>query len=174
MNTTAYCTQDQAPLVRWAAGVTPLTCPPLSSSSPAIIHHLSNNKDKLLYIALHGLPDQPYLYGSEWITALRTDQITQLQIHNTIVYLPSCHTPQSPILQAFLSTNAQAIIAGDNANYAPFIHHLGHHIRVLLSFHVPVTIAIRLARAQLSLQSAHPAALDTLTLRIHRPNQNKE
>lgn len=114
MNITAICCKSFLIPVRKATGVTPLLCPPitLSTFKPASLEGAD-----LLYVKLHGLPKQPYLYGDRYLTAISTDQIRDADLSDTLVFAPVCHLPSSPLLSAFLEAGASGVIAGHGINY---------------------------------------------------------
>lgn len=172
MITKAYTTPELARQVAHASGVPhPLTCPPLYYE-----HHdltlllFYPQPPHLLYLALHGLPDQPYLYGTDWITALGPDTFNNVNLSRTTIYAPVCHLDASPLLPIILATHPHALIIGSGENFSPYVHKLGRTLRILLSLNFTPPTALKLARAHLSLYSDHPAALDTLTLHTYTPD----
>lgn len=76
------------------------------------------SRPRLLYLKFHGLPDQPYLYGDEWATAISATQIRGADLAGVVVYAPTCWLPQTPVLTALLEAGAEAVIAGYGSNFA--------------------------------------------------------
>jgi hypothetical protein len=135
LNTFAYCLASQCQAVARASGATPLTSPPMVAS--AFPRRLLEGRD-LLYLALHGMPGQPYFYGDTFETALSVTAIEGLDLSATVVFCTSCHFTESPWLPAFLACNPRMLIGGDGPNYARNVtpvgaHLLGHHLRRALA-----------------------------------------
>lgn len=172
MHTVAYTAREFASQVARAAGrCRLLQSPPFTHTCPNLPDDLFSPPPRLLYLALHGLPDQPYLYGAGYVTALSAGAFTGRRLPHTVIYAPACHLADGPLLAAMLATQPCALVAGSGENWSPFVHRLGHTFRILLSLHIPPTTALKLARARLSLYSDHPAALDTLALQVYTPDQ---
>jgi len=71
----------------------------------------------LIYLCLHGLSGQDYLYGDEYATALSGDQIRSANLGGAIVYNAGCWGI-GPISDALLAAGASTVIADSDANWA--------------------------------------------------------
>lgn len=115
MLTVAYCAASFARSVQKASGVEPLLCPPLTTKSFPV-HKLE--VAQFLYFKLHGLPDQPYWYGDDWVTALSVEQLTAVSLKDAVVFVANCYLPESPMLEALLKAGAAAVVGGSGPNFA--------------------------------------------------------
>lgn len=70
-----------------------------------------------IYFKLHGLPNQPYWYGDNWITAMSTDQLKSVALKGTIIFVANCYLEESPFLPALLNTGA-LVFGGAGQNFA--------------------------------------------------------
>jgi hypothetical protein len=176
MKTWAYCAAEFQHSVRKAAGVVPLLSPPATAKS--FDPRWLEGRD-FLYLKLHGLPEEVYWYGDNWITALRATQILAADLRGATVFVANCHLyqtgndshPTSPMLNALLAAGARAVVGGSGENYAKrhSVHgadRLGRTFRRLLQLHFPPYTAFRLAQLAL-LYKPHkdPADLDALNFR---------
>lgn len=169
MRTFAYCAQSFQQSVHQAAGVQPRTCPPTTRATfqPAWLEG-----QHLIYFKLHGLPDQPYWYGDDWITALDIPSIEAADLTGAVIFIANCHFAESPLLIPFLTSNACAIIGGGGENYGKQrtvygADRLGRTVRILLSWRIAPHTALAIAKAQLALASADdPKAADALAFHI--------
>lgn len=148
LDTFAYCTASQRYAVSRAAGAEPLTSPPMTAD--AFDAGLLLGRD-LLYLALHGIPDQPYWYGDHYLTALTVDALQNLNLRKTVVFVASCHFTAGPFLDALLACRPRALIAGSGENYArnqslvgP--HLLGYFLRRSLEAGLPPRLALATAK----------------------------
>ena len=155
MKTFAYCTATQRAAVAKAAGVEPLTSPPMhfEQFSPGLLAG-----QDLLYFALHGLPDQPYWYGDDYLTAMSTDAFLHLDLSRTVVFVACCHFTAGPFLPAIQACHPRALIAGNGENYARTetlvgANLLGFFLRRALAAHVPPNLALASARYRLFLHT---------------------
>lgn len=159
MRTFAYCAAEFCISVRRAAGVVPLLSPPVTAR---IFDPRWLEGRDFIYLKLHGLPEEVYWYGDNWLTALCATQILAADLRGTVVFVANCHLyqngngshPTSPMLNALLATGARAVVGGSGENYAKrrTIHgtdRLGRAFRHLLQFHLPPYTAFRLAQAWL-------------------------
>jgi hypothetical protein len=155
----SYCAKTFAPSARLVTGTEPLTCPPLSAThfDP---HALEAD---FLFIKLHGLKEQPFWYGDDWITALRADQIIQADLSHSVVFVCNCFLPESPMLDALTQAGARWIIGGHGPNYArpdelsgPDL--LALTMRRLLAWHIPPDAAFILARKKLRIRKVQDLA----------------
>lgn len=170
MKTIALCCWSRAAITKRAAGVTKiLTSPPVTilNFQPRMIEGAD-----LLYIKLHGLPAQGYLYGDAWTTTVSATQIQSADLHGCTVFAAACHLPESPMLQAFFNAGARAVIAGHGSNYAGK-HQvygadlLGMTIRKLMAFRLPPQLAFRLAIARIKNARQDRYTRDTLEFHYH-------
>lgn len=167
MKVFAYCAQSFERSVRRAAGVEPLTCPPLSFQKFGVLQ--LSGKD-FVYFKLHGLPAQPYWYGDGWLTALSEAQLRQADLRDSVVFVANCFLPESPMLDALLAAGAKAVIGGPGPNYASVAgidgaDLLGLWIRWGLQLGASVQEAFDIARVRLHLKPGL-AAQDALGFQI--------
>jgi hypothetical protein len=181
MRVFAYCAASFEHSIKKAAGVLPHLSPPvtLASFQPQWLEGYD-----LLYFKLHGLPEQPFWYGDNWITALDAEQIRKANLSNAVVFVANCHLYQDtlnfryfttrdgkhPMLTALLDAGAQAVIGGAGSNYAkPKTIHgadlLGLALRRLLSLGFSPFPSFRLARLSLRFKPKNAATKDTLNFR---------
>lgn len=116
MNIVAICAESFAVATTAVVKVKPLSSPPLFDSSfdPALI----GNPD-LLYIHLHGLPNDPALIGDLGV-AVTAEQLRSCNLKGTIVLVLSCFvgTIGHPVLEALLDAGARYVVAAPGENYA--------------------------------------------------------
>lgn len=151
LTTFAYCAHSFVVSARLVANTQPATCPPT--------HIGTFNPQRLeadfVFIKLHGLPEQPFWYGDHWITALSADQIRQADLSRSVVFVASCHLPESPMLPALREANARLIIAGHGVNYTAPGHALSGPdflaltMRRLLRWRIAPHLAFIIAREKL-------------------------
>lgn len=94
-----------------AAGrvVKPLTCPPLTAET---FDYDLLAEASLAYVALHGIPGQPYLYGDGWLTALSVAGVAEApEMPGLIVFLEGCFGAETGMPEAFLERGAAAVVA---------------------------------------------------------------
>ena len=108
----------------------------------------------LLYLALHGMPGQPYLYGDDLVTALHVDAFRDLDLSACVVFASSCHFPDTPFLKALLHCRPRMLVAGHGQNYARNtslvgVHRLGYYLRQGLQAGIPPGLAFAAARQRL-------------------------
>ena len=176
MKTFAYCAAEFQHSVRQAAGVQPLLSPPVTAE---IFDLRWLQGHDFIYLKLHGLPEEAYWYGDNWITALRATQILATNLTGTTVFVANCHLfqgnnghhPTSPMLAALLGAGARTVVGGSGENYAKrhSIHgadRLGRAFRYLLQLGLHPYTAFRLAQLMLSLKPHKDRAdLDALNFR---------
>jgi len=171
MRTFAYCAASVRDSVLQAAGVQPLLSPPVTAETfhPSLLEGYD-----FIYFKLHGLPNEIYWYGDDWITALRADQILAADLTGTVVFAANCHLANGPMLDALLRAGARAVVGGPGKNYAK--KHavygadvLGRTFRRLVAAHLSPNTAFRLARlmARTHFRRNH----DTLSFQIYRGKQ---
>lgn len=101
-----------------AAGVWPRILP------PQLVHASDMQGHSLIYVCLHSVADQPYLYGGDWSTALTADDIAQANLGGAIVYLAGCFGI-GPIAVAFIDAGAAAVVGDRDSTWAGFIRPTG-------------------------------------------------
>lgn len=70
----------------------------------------------MIYIRLHGLGDQPYLYGDPGLpTALSAGQIRETEMNGQVVFLEGCFGAQ--IADAFLEAGASTVVGNSGITW---------------------------------------------------------
>ncbi len=120
MKVFAYAAAQFEHSARRVAGVTTHASARLALSPPSVAETFNPHdlEADFLFVKLHGLPEQPYWYGDDWLTALRADQVTEADLSKTVVFVCNCFLPESPMLQALKDAGAPWIIGGHGLNYA--------------------------------------------------------
>lgn len=176
MRVFAYCATTFEYSVTKAAGVVPLLSPPITTAG--FEPHWLQGHD-FIYLKLHGLPEEAYWYGDNWITAISATQILAADLKGTTVFVANCHLfqanngqrPSSPMLTALLAAGARAVVGGAGDNFAKrhTVHgadRLGRAFRYLLQLGFAPYTAFRLAQFLLTLRPhKEPADLDALKFR---------
>lgn len=100
-----------------ASGARPLFAPPVTMQTfrPEMI-----SQADLLYVCLHGLPDQPFWYGSTWETAVSADQLRAARLDGAVVYLAGCWG-QGPMADALLAAGARAVVGDVDQTWAGYV-----------------------------------------------------
>lgn len=113
----AYCCKSFASSVKKAAGVVPITCPPVTATS---LNMLQLENRRLLYFDLHGEPGEDCWLGDDGFVALTASQLRSLDLRGTIVFAVTCYLADegSPMLDALLDAGAEYVIGGDGKNWA--------------------------------------------------------
>ena len=109
-----YCDRSWRISTFLTTGKIPMTCPPLSAKTI----DLQNLKAEIVYIRLHGLDGQPFLYGGpNWTTALDAFQIENAPevFSGSIVYLEGCHG--LTMAGAFMSAGALAVVGDKDTSW---------------------------------------------------------
>jgi len=116
VKTLAYCAESFRESARRAAGVDPLTCPPVSSDTLDL--DLFTGWD-LIYFDLHGRLGFPWFWGDHSIPALKREQVESLNLGGAGVFAVNCflNEDDSPMLDALLYAGAGWVVAGDGPNY---------------------------------------------------------
>lgn len=155
LNIVALACASQKLAVTRAAGIEPLLSPPLTLATfdPGVLSCLQEST-ALLYVALHGMPGQPYLYGDDLVTALHVDAFRDLDLSACVVFASSCHFPDTPFLKALLHCRPRMLVAGHGQNYARNtslvgVHRLGYYLRQGLQAGIPPGLAFAAARQRL-------------------------
>lgn len=174
----AYCCHSFRHSVRRAAGVEPITSPPFSIFD---LDPTELEDHDLLYFKLHGLPGQPYWYGDNWMTAVSAEQISELNLLNTTVFVANCHLYQpavddvgirySHMLQALLNAGARAVVGGPGINFAARrrvfgADLLGMVFRQVLKANRSAEEALALAKTRLRQGRQDRVTRDTLEFRL--------
>jgi hypothetical protein len=138
MRVFAYCAQMFAVATWKAAGVRPITCPPLSADSFFDVARLDGYD--LLYFDLHGEPGAAEWIGDGGIVALTAAQVQRADLSAAVVFATNCYLgdDDSPMLDALLAAGARCVVAGAGPNLAGArtvygAHLLGEAFRRLLS-----------------------------------------
>lgn len=99
-----YCARSWRVSTALATLSLPLTCPPVTMANL----DTGEMAKPLLYIRLHGMPGQPYLYGDDFITALSREQVCAQTLPRSLVFLEGCYGMQ--FAKAFLEAGASVVI----------------------------------------------------------------
>jgi len=172
MKVLAVCAKSFERSVRKAAGVKPVTSPPLTLAE--FPKGLLDGYD-FYYFKLHGLADQPFWYGDDFITAMATDTIVDARMSGAVVFVANCYLPESPMLWALLRAGARAVIGGPGENYArpnrvDGADLLGLWLRAGLLLGLSVEKAYRAAMLRVKAMKPGRAKSDTLAFRVWRPD----
>lgn len=159
MQVFAYCAQSFARDVRRAAGVQPLTCPPVFADG--LDEDLLSGHE-FVYFQLHGVPGEPYWYGDGWVTAINDGQLAA--VGNATVFANCCYLPEGPMLAAMLKAGA-TVVGGPGENYAGG-GALGLWLRIFLAAGVGLRAALTAAKGMLRLLYHGPVLEDVLQYRV--------
>ncbi len=172
MRVLAYCAAQFKESTRRAAGVEPLTCPPVSFYAPK--NTLYFQPPKLLYLVLHSQPGCGLLWGDDRLPALGVIQVEAMDCwRQTVVFAATCYFPQTLFLEAFLSAGA-VVIAGEGQNWSPpnqlaGASLLGLWVRRGLGWGLSPERALQLAKLRVRAQTSNRAAArDALQFRVYR------
>lgn len=118
MQVFAYCAEQFEKSTSKAAGVKPITCPPVNATSfqPAWLEG-----KRLLYFDLHtGRPGADYWLGDFGVIALTAQQVREADLGDAVVFALNCYLADSdsPMLDALLDAGASLVIGGDGQNWA--------------------------------------------------------
>ena len=194
----AFCARSFTYSVRKAAGVVPVVSPPttVETFDPAAL----SNCD-LLYLKLHGLAQQAYWYGDNWLTAASKEQIETCDLEGptaradrgshpkptrgsrldpgtgTIVFAANCFLPESPMLDALFAAGARCVVAGHGPNLGGRTKLLssdllGRYFRRGLQIGLSPKHALRLAKARLILSRRSAGKKDALAFKLFWPPQS--
>ena len=97
-----YCARSWRISTYLTTRVRPITSPPVFYSED-----LAWLKAEIVYIRLHGIVDQPYLYNDEWSTALAAKHVEQADFEGCNVFMEGCHGIQ--FSDAFLTAGASSV-----------------------------------------------------------------
>jgi hypothetical protein len=138
MKTFAYCCKSMETSTRRAAGVEPVTYPPMKAADfdPAWLEG-----QDFIYFDLHGAPGGDTWRGDKRTIALREAQIRAAHLGGAVVFATNCHLgdADSPMLTALLDAGAAYVVAGDGLNWAGArtvmgAARLGQLFRIALAF----------------------------------------
>ena len=171
MKVFAYCDREFAWIVERAAGVAPLTSPPLATYD---FGRFRNNQAidgyDLLYLDFH-------YQGGECLGdgALCVPTILEADMRSAVVFTGACNIEVGPILPAFLASGA-AVVGGTGTNYEyskklQGAHLLGMWFRRFYSVWPNVSVALNMAKARVFMGrgGGSIAAQDALKFKIWRP-----
>lgn len=114
MNVLALSAREFQIGTAFAAGVWPVAFP-LRGGRAFDVRLLEGRA--LIYVCLHGLRNQPYLYGDRFETAISADQIRTARIDGAVVYMAGCFG-DGPVADAFLEAGASAIVGDSDTTWA--------------------------------------------------------
>lgn len=93
-------------------GVWPITSPPLTADR---LEPQQLQAD-VIYIRLHGLKGQPFMYGDPgFATALSAPQIAAMRLTGSLVFLEGCYGNE--FAEAFLKAGARAVVGNQNPTW---------------------------------------------------------
>lgn len=126
MKVVAYASEMYAEALKRAAGVTPITSPPVTGYSVNVKEFEGAG---VLIFMLHGELGDPVWRGEGRQTigpitlrpeALRVDQLRGLDLQGTVILLGNCWSGNGPDVfrPVLFEAGASAIIAGEGANYS--------------------------------------------------------
>lgn len=173
MKVLAYCTLPSKKVVAEAAGVEPVTSPPLTIQDfdPAQLSGAD-----IVYFRLHGLRLIPgRMFGEsetgDLVAAIGQEQIEQADLSGAIVILANCYGAESPMVESFYKAGAATVIAGSGQNYASKervtgVDLLARWIIGGLREGLALHLAIATAKARLALSAFRYASRDTLEFEI--------
>jgi hypothetical protein len=164
----AFCAKSFRVSVHKAAGIEPITCPPvdLLSFRSSILGPCD-----FLYLKLHGLPEQGFWYGDRGVTACSRFQVASCHLEGAVVFAANCFLPESPMLAALFDAGASAVIAGSGINFARPItlasaDIIGAGLRRGLAAGLSPGAALNLAKAALVVMPGR-AKRDALAFRVY-------
>lgn len=170
MRVLAFCAESMRAVTMQAAGVAPMTSPPLTADfvRPAMFRGYD-----LLYFKLHGVPGRPCWFGDHGIIAVRAEQIAEADLAGAVVFVAGCWLPETPMLEALQKAGPKAIIGGSGTNYAggrkvDGADLLGFYFRRALSWLKSPALALAWAKARLRLAGPTLARQDALEFKMWR------
>ncbi len=148
-NVLAVCVASQREAVERAAGVRPVTSPPLTidNFNTKWLHRPYD----LLYFSLHGIPEQPYWYGDNWLTAISAEHFAGVDLSGAVVFVANCYLQGSPMEKALLDCHPKALIGGSGKNWTRTkrpvgANLLGWYVRRLVCAGIAADKALHLAK----------------------------
>ncbi len=113
MEIRAYSTRSWRISTWRTTGVWPETSPSRTAEDPPLEYLLEAD---LVYIRLHGLGDQPYLYGDPGLpTALSAEQVREIDLTSRAIFLEGCFGAQ--MADAFLDAGASVVIGNSGITW---------------------------------------------------------
>lgn len=113
MEVKAYSTRAWRISTWRTTGAWPITSPPRSPDNRPLDDLLGAD---VIYIRLHGLGDQPYLYGDPGLpTALSAEQIRETGMNGQVIFLEGCFGAQ--IAGAFLKAGAKTVVGNSGITW---------------------------------------------------------
>lgn len=92
-------------------GVKPIICPPTTYATL----NLDSLKAPIVHLRLHGMPNQPYLYGDNWLTALSAEQVRNADFSGCTVFLEGCYG--LGMAKAFLQAGALSVVGSSQPTF---------------------------------------------------------
>jgi hypothetical protein len=113
----AYCCQSFRDATRRAAGVIPLTSPPVDAATFGVWQLEGND---FIWFDLHGEPGLRWWLGDNWIVALTAAQVREVDLGGAVVFAVNCYLADedSPMLEALLDAGARYVVGGTGRNWA--------------------------------------------------------
>ena len=177
----AVCAGEFVQAAAKAAGVTPLTSPPLAEATfdPSALEGAD-----LLYLDLHGAPGVGEWYGDGHVVAMTAAQVAQARLAGAVVFATNCYLADahSPMLDALLDAGARYVVSGAGENYGGAhtllgASDLGYHFRRMLETGLAPLVALAAAKEILRLEwlgaaltldtDAQQAITDTLAFKAY-------
>lgn len=95
-----------------ATGARPFTSPPLVAQTIDLNKLIA----PIVYIRLHGIPGQPYLYGDPgWQTAVSAEQIAAVNWKGALVFMEGCYGAM--LANSFLQGGATAVAGAGKSTW---------------------------------------------------------
>lgn len=117
----SYCAADWVRATKAAGGVPPLLSPPTDNDT---LDLLKATRADMVYLNLHGFPEQPYYYGQKdnvmGPTALTAEHVAKHDWSGVVVFAEVCFSAKdggSAIAKAFLKGGALAFIGSTTEAY---------------------------------------------------------
>jgi len=112
-NIAVYCARSWLVSTLFTTRATRIfTSPPATAANL----NIQNLYAPIVYIRLHGIDGQPYLYGDPgFVTALRLDQVASADFPGSIVFLEGCHG--ADFAGAFLQAGARSVVGNTEPTF---------------------------------------------------------
>jgi len=124
MNVWAYCAADWWKTTRMASGVDPVVCPPYEQNNIEDELARASATAELVFLNLHGFPNQPHLYGQlngvMGPTALTADNVAKFDWTGVMVFMEVCFSAAdggNKVARAFYEAGALAVIGSTTEAY---------------------------------------------------------
>jgi len=116
MRILAYCCERFAESTRQAAGVKPITCPPVDCAS-FDLRQLEGQD--FIWFDLHGEPGAAWWLGDDGSVAMTAAQLREVDLGGAIVFAVNCYLADdnSPMLDALLEAGARYVVGGSGRNW---------------------------------------------------------